>query len=130
MKNRRDLLLLDDDKEILAILSKLASEAGFTFVASNSIDDAKQQLEQFEFFAILSDMRMPEATGTQFLAKLRELNVQTPVIFLSAVTDTERVIEAMRYGALDYIFKPFRKDELVAVLRKAIDSGRSTVELS
>jgi two-component system response regulator AtoC len=128
MKDARDLLILDDDPGIVAILANFAKANGFTYETAGSIDEARHKLDQFQFLAILSDMRMPLATGTQFLETIRSLDIQTPVVFLSAVSEPERVIEAMGFGAFDYIFKPFKREELLPVLKKAMDAGRKVID--
>ena len=69
---------------------------------------------------ILCDIKMPDGNGLDLLRKVRDENLPTPVIMITAHTSTEDAVEAMKRGAVDYISKPFNNDELVLVVRRAL----------
>src|SRR5262249_61852044 len=77
---------------------------------------------------IITDLKMPGKDGIAFLRELREIDVEAPVIVLTAYGTVETAVEAMKLGAVDYLQKPFDVDALEVVIRRALDLSRFRLE--
>jgi DNA-binding NtrC family response regulator len=122
------VLIIDDEAGILDSLRILLKTEGFTpHVALGG----KQGLEQIESLSpdiVLSDVRMPTVSGLQVLSAARQRDPDTPVILMTAQATLQSAMQAVNEGAFYYIQKPFRNDELVAILRRAAEHRRLRVE--
>ncbi len=115
----RKILIIDDEQNMRHMLSVLTSKAGY---AVSLAADGNQGLEAVagEFFDfILCDLKMPGMSGLEFLKELRARKNEAVVIMMSAYGSIDTAVEAMRYGAYDFITKPFKTDEVLLVLQKA-----------
>lgn len=115
MKNR--ILLLDDEENLIKWLSYALEQNGFEVFATTEPKTAISQLRTEKFHCIVSDIRMPEMDGYQFLKEVRAINPQIPLIFITAYGNMESVIRAMRDHASDYIQKPFSIEEILVRIR-------------
>jgi FixJ family two-component response regulator len=73
---------------------------------------------------VLLDMRMPGLNGLELQAKLDALGRKTPIIFISGESDKDEIIEAFRFGAVDFLLKPFNREKLCQVVEKALNMDR------
>jgi two-component system response regulator AtoC len=126
------ILVVDDEFGLRHALSRiLGAEGHEVTVADNgaaALELANTNGQSPDL--ILCDVRMPGVNGLEFLERYRALNGRALVIMMSAYEDDEGVIEAMRRGAYDFIGKPFRADQLLLTIRKAVERERlrQTVE--
>ena len=116
------VLVVDDEPGVRDLLSDALKIAGYsTEVASNGIE-AFEVLHRRRADLCIVDVNMPSMNGFEFLHKLREHDTVTPVLLLSARDAPEDVAQGLRYGADDYVRKPFRVEELLlrvhAILRR------------
>jgi len=119
------LLIVDDNAMLRATLETIFLREGFGVAMAGSYTDGLQAAVRSSPDVILCDIRMgQDGSGLDLLKKLREENIQTPVIMITAHTSTEDAIEAMKRGAIDYIAKPFNNDELVLVVKRAVGEKR------
>jgi two-component system, OmpR family, phosphate regulon response regulator OmpR len=109
------ILVVDDDDRLRLLLSKYLSEQGFMVTAAASAAEARKKLAVFIFDLLILDVMMPEETGLELLASLRDK--KTPVLMLSAMGETEDRISGLELGAEDYLTKPFEPKELVLRIR-------------
>jgi two-component system NtrC family response regulator len=127
MSLRGSILLVDDEEKILKALGRALREAGHEVIESRSPRDAQRLLAERAFDVLLVDNVMPQLTG---LDLIREFVASTPegerpqILMMTAHATVESAIEAMKLGALDYLQKPFEIDELLVVVRRAIDHQR------
>lgn len=125
------LLIAEDDRKIAALLRGGLVAAGFNVVVTARGDEALHLAGTEEFDALILDIMMPGRDGLSVLRRLREMKVNTPVIFVSARDGVSERIEGLNLGADDYIVKPFSIDEviarLLAVRRRAEGRGRDTL---
>lgn len=120
----RTLLLLDDEPNILRALSRLLRRDGYRIFTANSAHEAFAILASNEVQVIISDQRMPEMCGTEFLAQVKDLYPDTIRIVLSGYTDLKSVTDAINQGAIyRFLTKPWNDDELRENVRKAF-AGR------
>ncbi|HEX9563200.1 MAG TPA: sigma-54 dependent transcriptional regulator [Gemmatimonadaceae bacterium] len=123
-----NVLVIDDESSILESLRILLRNEGFTpHVALGG----RRGLEQIEVLApdiVLTDVRMPDVTGIEVLAAARRRDPAIPVILMTAQATLQSAMQAVNEGAFYYIQKPFRNDDLVAILRRAAEHRRLRVE--
>lgn len=113
-------LVLDDDRDVLRIVSVVLEDAGFAVSPAAYPAEALRLMEQERFDVAVCDLSMPGTNGLSFLETLRQRGELVPVIFLTGLPDTRSAIRAIELGAFRYLTKPFDHDELVAVARQAI----------
>jgi DNA-binding NtrC family response regulator len=119
------LLIVDDNAALRTTLETIFLREGFGVAMAGSYTEGMEAAVRSNPDVILCDIRMgKDGSGLDLLKKLREENIQTPVIMITAHTSTEDAIEAMKRGAIDYIAKPFNNDELVLVVKRAVGEKR------
>lgn len=116
------VLIVDDEDQF----SSTAAAALFSEGITNNIlcNDNRQLFELIEKHhpgIILMDIMMPHATGSELLPLIKKEYPDIAIIMLTGVNDVRVAVETMKNGAFDYILKPFRKDELISCVRKAIE---------
>lgn len=118
------ILVVDDDLRMRQLISDALSEEG---IAVSTTDDPREALGIIDAGGIdivLTDLKMPHADGIEVLERVKNSNPDTIVIVITGYGTIESAIEAMRKGAYDYIQKPFEPDELVLLLRRAMEHSR------
>lgn len=121
MKNKHSLLIVDDEPEILSSLERQFKRKYRVFTAG-SAKDALEILKKESIQLIISDQRMPEMTGAEFLAEVNSLYPSTLKLMLTAYSDIDAVVRAINEGQIfRYITKPWRVDELDSIVEQAFD---------
>lgn len=116
----RTILLVDDEANILSALTRLLRPAGYTILRAGSGKEGLELLAQHEVGVIVSDQRMPEMTGVEFLRKAHELYPDTVRIVLSGYTDLNSVTDAINHGAIyKFLTKPWEDNLLRANIEEA-----------
>ena len=118
-ENRR-VLLVDDDAAVLSVSKLLLSRSGFAVDAAPSAERALEFLSTKSYSAILSDINMEGMTGLDLLRKIRERDLDTPVILITGGPSLSTAIDAMAWGAHRYLLKPVPPDELVETVTRAV----------
>jgi DNA-binding NtrC family response regulator len=121
MSEQHTVLVVDDDAAMGEMLVSLLEEEGHRAVAVQSADRALNQIEENDFDAVLSDLRMPGKNGIELIGELRSARPETPVILMTAFGSIDSAVDAMRAGAFDYITKPFKRDEILVSLERAFE---------
>jgi DNA-binding NtrC family response regulator len=128
---RGSILLVDDEEKILKTLSRALRDDGQDVVNTTSPRQAQRLLTERSFDVLIVDNVMPETSG---LDLIREYVGSTPeaerpqILMMTAHATVESAIEAMKLGAFDYLQKPFEVDELLVVVRRALDHQRLRTE--
>src|ERR1700704_4532500 len=128
---RGSILLVDDEEKILKALGRALREAGHRVVDTTSAREAQRLLGERGFDVFIVDNVMPELTGLELI---REYVGSTPegdrpqVLMMTAHATIESAIEAMKLGAFDFLQKPFEVDELLVVVRRALEHQRLRTE--
>jgi DNA-binding NtrC family response regulator len=129
--SRGSILLVDDEEKILKALSRALREERHEVIETTRARDAQRLLAERPFDVLLVDNVMPQFGG---LDLIREYTASTPegeraqILMMTAHATVESAIEAMKLGALDYLQKPFEIDELLVVVRRAIEHQRLRTE--
>jgi len=108
------LLLIEDDPHILSFLTRGFSEDGYIVESAKDGADGEYLALMNTYDVIVLDWMLPSQSGIEILKSLRDKNITTPVIMLSAKGEVENKISALNLGADDYLAKPFSFDELIA----------------
>ncbi|MCC8193032.1 MAG: sigma-54 dependent transcriptional regulator [Deltaproteobacteria bacterium] len=118
------ILIIDDEKNYLLVLETLLSDAGYTVTALNDPESALTFLEDSEVDVVVTDMKMPKISGREVLEHVRKNYPHVPVLIMTAFGSIESAVEVMKFGAFDYITKPFSNDELLLSLQNASELSR------
>jgi DNA-binding NtrC family response regulator len=120
----KHILIIDDEENLRHMLSVMLTRQGYLAdTAANGIEGL-ERLESTMYDFVLCDIRMPEMDGKALLSRALEVRIATPFIMMSAYGTVDTAVECMKMGAYDFISKPFKKDEIVMVLRKAEERER------
>jgi DNA-binding NtrC family response regulator len=125
--NTVNILVVDDDRETQDLLREILGEEGFHVVTSGSGEDALQIGKQESFDVIISDMRLgPDLSGMDVLRAYKSIQPESEVILITAFGSMENAIEAVKAGAFDYLSKPFKIEEVVLQVKRAL-ANRSLI---
>ena len=122
------LLLVDDEESFRKLVGRELARAGYRVETASGLNEARQILAKKSFHLVLLDVRMPDGSGLDLLAEIKEGSPSTEVVMLTAYGTVEEAIRAMKQGALDFLTKPCKLAELEAVLEKAVQ--RQTLQRS
>ena len=114
------VLLVDDEESFRRLVAKELGHAGYQVTAAENVEHARRLLTKQLYHVVLLDVRMPDGNGLDLLAEIKESSPSTEVIMLTAYGTIEEAIRAMKQGALDFLTKPCKLDEIEAVLAKAV----------
>ncbi|MBI4985785.1 MAG: response regulator [Rhodocyclales bacterium] len=113
------LLLLDDDRLVLATLGEGLRQAGYYVDTASSVEEAEDILAGGSIDLAIFDVRMPGQSGVDLAWRLHEADSEVPFIFLTAYSDDELVEQASEAGAMGYVVKPADPDRLVPAIEAA-----------
>ena len=119
----RPVWIIDDDKSIRWVIEKSLSREGIVFRSFVAAQDALDALEHSSPQVVISDIRMPGASGLEFMQQLKAKLPATPVIIMTAYSDLESAVAAFQGGAFEYLPKPFDVDHAVELIRRALDES-------
>ena len=114
------ILVVDDDELVLESTCAVLSGRGFSAVACGQSTLAAQRLQERDFDAVLSDLKMPGMTGLELLDAIRATDPEIPVVLMSAFADLDIALDAIKRGAFDFILKPWSPDYLCLRIEKAV----------
>ena len=115
------ILVIDDDVGVLESTARMLRASGYTVQTAASGEEGHELARGDVFDVILSDMRMPGLSGLELLSKLRTSHVDASFIVMTGFGTVDSAVEAMKLGAVDFVQKPFFRDELLMRVRAAAD---------
>src|SRR5690348_2756170 len=124
MGNTTKILLIEDDPGIREGLQRVLAEEGHEVTVEQRGDQGLAQARTGAFNLVITDLRLPGLSGLDLVRQLHSAQPRLPIVLVTAFGTTETAIEAMKYGAYDYVPKPFNVPELLEIIRKAADSNR------
>ena len=128
LATKPSVLVVDDETGILDSLNILLRNEGFTPQLAHGGRAGLDYIRETSPDIVLTDIRMPNVTGVEILAAARQSDPDVPVILMTAQATLQSAMQAVNEGAFYYIQKPFRNDELVAILRRAAEHRKLRVE--
>ncbi len=125
----KPIWIVDDDKSIRWVFEKALTRTDLAFKIFSSVPDALEALNHEQPQVVVSDIRMPNGSGLDFLSVIKEKYPDIPVIIMTAYSDLESAVAAFQGGAFEYLAKPFDVDQAIDVIKRALDeSMRQTVD--
>jgi FixJ family two-component response regulator len=117
--------VVDDDTSVRAALSRLFSSVSMRVRTYGSVSEFVDAEAWFDVGCIVLDVRLPGMSGLDFQQRLRELNVCLPVILMTGYGDIPMTVRAMKAGAIDFLTKPFREQEMLDAVTAAMEKDRA-----
>jgi DNA-binding NtrC family response regulator len=122
------ILVVDDEVSIVSVLTTLLKAEGYEVVPVRESDKAVQFIRAENFDLMLSDIRMHPVDGMELLRIARTERPNMAVVMLTAFGTVETALEALKLGAFDYVTKPFKVDELLITVQRALEYKRALTE--
>ena len=122
------LLVVDDERHIRRVLQLSLGDAGYRVLEADSFAAAVRLLEAERVDLLLTDLQLPDRSGLELLHQVRSTRPDLPVILITAFGTVESAVQAIRAGAFDYVIKPFRMEELEALVGRALGLTRAERE--
>ena len=114
------ILIVDDEKNYLLVLSEVLKDEGYEVLAAQGGHEALEIQKSSDLDLILTDMKMPAMDGIKLLENIKALDPDLPVIMMTAHGTIDKAVEAMQKGAYSYILKPFDNERLTIYVKKAV----------
>ncbi|HSB70044.1 MAG TPA: response regulator [Candidatus Methylomirabilis sp.] len=129
MEKLPSVLVVDDDAEMRALILDVLHNDGYEVVEARSGAEAVLAIRRREFDVILMDKNMPGPSGLDLLPGFRRACPGSRIIMMTAFGDVPSYMDAVEKGAAEYLFKPFRMEEMKAAIEKALpESGHPRIE--
>ena len=119
----RRVLVIDDEPAVLRVVSLLLGRSGFVVDSASNARDGLGLLKDKQYHVVLTDIIMPELSGVDFLRELRRHDLDVPVILMTAGPTLDTALDAIAYGAQQYLLKPVEPDALVQAVGRAAALG-------
>jgi len=126
-KNEFSILVVDDEEDIRENLKIILEAEGYNIFDADSGEEAIKILQNTKIDLVLLDLKMKGMSGEETLRKIKELNSETMVIILTGYATLDSSLEAIKYGAYDYIRKPVSINEIKRIVFKAFDRWKLTM---
>jgi DNA-binding NtrC family response regulator len=121
IKKQIKLLLVDDEEPIIFVLKQILEAEGYVITACHSAQESIQRFKNDEFAVVLTDVRMAGMDGITMLSKLRKIDPTVQfIIFTAYGVGGDQPEMAINVGTSGFLYKPFEKEELLKILRRAI----------
>jgi two-component system response regulator PilR (NtrC family) len=128
MRRTGSILVIDDEEIMREILEALLTREGYQVRMASSGEEGLEIARSTPFDAAIVDVMMPGMDGIATLEELRKLDEDLPALMITAFASVETAIAAMKRGAFDYITKPFKNDEVLVVVRNAVERRQLVAE--
>ncbi|HOA62570.1 MAG: sigma-54-dependent Fis family transcriptional regulator [Verrucomicrobia bacterium] len=124
MKNRPRILLVEDDRAITSGMEKVMEAEGYDVTVLARGDEGLDCALAEAFDVVISDLKLPGTDGLTLVRELHQAKPKLPIVLMTAHGTTDIAIEATRWGAFDYVPKPFEMDEMLDITARAIECSR------
>ena len=118
------ILLVEDEAGLREVLALTLEGAGFEVAPVGSRLEAERALAAGPIDAVLSDLKLKDGTGIQLLQWMKDRGLEAPLVIMTAYATTETTVEALNLGAVDFITKPFRNEDLIGLLQGLLAQAR------
>ncbi|MFC1823638.1 sigma-54-dependent transcriptional regulator [Thermodesulfobacteriota bacterium] len=118
------ILIVDDEKNYLVVLEAVLGPEGYEIMTADNAEDGLRLIRETDLDLVITDMKMPGKSGMVLLEESKKVNLDLPVIMMTAYGTIELAVEAMKKQAYDYITKPFQNEALKLTIKKALHNYR------
>jgi Response regulator containing CheY-like receiver, AAA-type ATPase, and DNA-binding domains len=125
----KKVLVVDDTKNIRTLLTTCLEINDYEVTTANSGQQAIELFKNQEFDLAFLDIKMPEISGTEVLRRIRELNIDIPVVIMTAFATVKNAVECTKLGAVAYLQKPFTAEKVKSVLAEMFDYDHNAKDL-
>lgn len=122
------ILLVDDEPQICELLAAILNEAGYTCRSCHSADEAGALLNAHSFDLVITDYQLPGRSGLELLAWSRQQYPDIAFLMATAANDARTAVDALHAGAIDYLVKPLRPQQVVQAVEQALERRRQSLE--
>ena len=127
----RDILVVDDEASLLMLLQRILSErTPYSVYTTASSVEALKEVEEHDYQLVITDLKMPNIDGLDLLQRVKQLGKDTEVIIITAFGSVETAVEAIKKGVYDYITKPFRKEQILVTVDRAMQWQKLKAEMA
>lgn len=126
----KKVLIVDDTKNIRTLLTTCLELYGYETVIAKNGQEALEIIKNKRIDLAFLDIKMPEISGTEVLRKIRAMNIDIPVIIMTAFGTVKNAVECTRMGAVEYLQKPFTADRIKSVLSELEEKSRQVDNIS
>jgi len=120
-QDKLTIMVVDDEPSVTNLLSEYLVEEGYNCVITSTGEDALKKLSMTHADLVLLDLRLPGISGMDVLRQAALMCAPPPIIVLTVVANGQSIIEVMKTGAVDYIVKPFKLEEVNDSIKRALD---------
>lgn len=117
------ILIVDDDASLRRVIEFQLQESGYTVLTAQNGEAGLDLMMNNQIDCLITDWRMPQMSGLDLLRRTNAANSEIPVIVITAFSDVETAVEAMRHGAFDFITKPFNREIILLTVERALRFG-------
>ncbi len=118
--NEINILVVDDEPLVLNSLSGLLREFGYFVTPCKNAKDALEKFRDNQIDVVLTDIKMPQVSGIELLEKIHNIKKEIPVILMTAYAQMDVAVDGIKYGAFDFIIKPYNPEYLIYSIEKAV----------
>jgi DNA-binding NtrC family response regulator len=127
---KKEILLVEDDQTLAASLERVLSVAGYSVTTVVDGTVGLERAREGQFSAVVTDFKLPELSGLELVKQISAGSRRTPIILMTAHSCAELAIEAIRWGAYDYLTKPFEMQDLLAMLENVVAQNLSSPSIA
>ena len=126
-KKKFHILVVDDDNRIRDLVKQYLEENDFLITTAKDSLDAKKKLEIIKFDLLILDIMMPGQSGLSLTKNIKQNNLKTPIILLTAKDEAKDRVKGLEFGADDYLGKPFEPRELLLRIKNILNKIKSKI---
>lgn len=120
------VLAVDDEQNIRRLIRNEFSLEGYDVTTAKNGEEGLALIQNKSFDAILLDIKLPKMNGIEVLRKIKKISSATEVIMITGYGDVQSAVDSLKLGARDYVTKPFKLDDLLAIVQKAVSESKAS----
>ncbi len=124
------ILVVDDEKGVCHSFKKILGRRGYDVITAEDGLEAIEKTEKEDPALVIMDVTMPKLDGLETLQRLKALHPDLTIIMMTAHSTSEKAITAMKYGAYDYLSKPFDNSQVISLIEKALADNQMTIPVT
>lgn len=118
--SKKTVLIVDDEKDLQNIVAEMLSPLGVNIIKADNGEDGYKMILSHKPDLVISDIKMPKLDGLQMLAQIKSAGIEVPVIIITAFGDKEKIKQAWRLGAFDFLDKPVEPEAILHTAQSAL----------
>lgn len=124
MKNKGNILVIDDEEIIRSLIYETLTIENYSVTTLEAIPETENYFKKNSFDTIISDINLPGKSGIEFLKEIRQFDETIPVILITGSTETENLLTAIKYGAYDFLRKPFPLSDIIVTVNHSVQKRK------